>query len=191
MENNKAQQILRLVRAVKDNDTASFVELVGIFSRTVSSLASGYGLPFSEYDDLCQEGRIALYKAAMSFDESKEASFSTYASVCMTNAMTNFVNKYNSTVSGIVKDEDDIASRQDISSSDGTEDTAFSRQFRELLATRGFAGLSEAERKTVFLKVCGYKTSEISEKTGKSPKSVDNTLFRARRKLRSFIDGTK
>ncbi len=191
MEDNKAQQILLLVRAVKNNDTASFVELVGIFSRTVSSLALSYRLPLSEYDDLCQEGRIALYKAAMSFDENKEASFSTYAGVCMTNAMTNFVNKYNSSVSGIVKDDGSSDAPIDMASSDNTENTAFSRQFRELLSTRGFAGLSETERKTVFLKVCGYKTSEISQKTGKSPKSVDNTLFRARRKLRAFIDGTK
>lgn len=191
MENNKAHQILLLVRAVKNNDTASFVELMGIFSKTISSLALGYGLPLSEYDDLCQEGRIALYKAAMSFDEGKEASFSTYASVCMTNAMTNFVNKYVASINGIVKDDDALAAQSKAVSSDDTENTAVSRQFKELLSTRGFAGLSETERKTVFLKVCGYKTSEISEKTGKSPKSVDNTLFRARRKLRLFIDGTK
>ena len=189
LENNKTEKISQLVQAVKNNDTPSFVELLGVFSKTITFLASGYHLPMAEFDDLCQEGRIALYRAAMTYDESKNAGFSTYATVCMTNAMVNFVNKYNASVSGIVTGGDDAASSVEAGTS--PEDIAFSEQFRQLLSTRGFAGLSETERKAVFLKVCGYKTAEICEKTGKSAKSVDNTLFRARKKLRSYIDGTK
>lgn len=174
---------------MKNNDTASFVELLGIFSKTVSSLAGAFHLPHGEFDDLCQEGRMALYRAAMSYDENKQASFSTYAAVCMNNAMVNFVNKYNASVGGMAPvGSDDVEA---VSTAGAPDDIAFSEQFRQLLSTRGFAGLSETERKAVFLKVCGYKTSEISEKTGKSAKSVDNTLFRARKKLRSYIDGTK
>lgn len=187
--NIKEIQISQLVSAVKNNDTASFVELLGIFSKTVSSLALTFHLPDSEFDDLCQEGRMALYRAAISFDSTKGASFSTYASVCMTNAMISFVNKYNASVSGFIADGESVISN--IAENDSPDNTAFSKQFRELLSTQGFAGLSESERKTVFLKVCGYKTQEISEKTGKSAKSIDNTLFRARKKLRKFIDSEK
>ena len=135
---------------------------------------------------------MALYRAAISYDKSKGASFSTFASVCMTNAMISFVNKYNASVSRIISAEDVGDTVEGITSKNGEpEDSVFSRQFKQLLATKGFAGLSETERRAVFLKACGYKTSEISEKTGKSAKSVDNTLFRARKKLRSYIDGTK
>lgn len=192
LENKRETEILKLVNAVKSNDTASFIELLGIFSKAISTLAHGYRLPDGEFDDLCQEGRMALYRAAISYDKSKGASFSTFASVCMTNAMISFVNKYNASVSRIISAEDVGDTVEGITSKNGVpEDSVFSRQFKQLLATKGFAGLSETERKAVFLKACGYRTSEISEKTGRSAKSVDNTLFRARKKLRSYIDGTK
>ena len=191
MEKSKEIEILRLVMAVKNNDTASFVELLGVFSKAISSLATGFNLPHSEFDDLCQEGRMALYRAAVSYDENKGATFSTYASACMNNAMVSFVNKYNASVSSIVASDVDDGVIEGTASVQTAETEFFSEELKELLATKGFAGLSETERKTVFLKACGYKTSEISEKTGKSAKSVDNTLFRARKKLRSYIDGTK
>ena len=93
MENSKSEKILQLVTAVKNNDTPSFVELLGLFSKSISSIAFTYHLPESEFDDLCQEGRMALYRAAISYDDSKNAVFSTYATVCITNAMLNFVNR--------------------------------------------------------------------------------------------------
>lgn len=191
LENNTDTKVLQLVDAVKNNDTASFVELLGIFSKAISALASSYRLPCSEFDDLCQEGRMALYRAAVSYDSTKGASFFTYAQACMTNAMVSFVNKYNASASTLAV-TDDEGGIVDVSTTRSTpEDEAFSIHLRELLSTRGFAGLSETERKTVFLKACGYKTGEISKKTGKSSKSVDNTLFRARIKLKNFMDGTK
>ena len=105
-------------------------------------------------------------------------------------SMVNFVNKYNAAVGNVIKvsvdDESAIALSQE-----APDDAVYSGEFRAMLSTQGFAGLSETARKTVFLKACGYKTAEISKRMGRSAKSVDNTLFRARKKLRSYIDGTK
>ena len=191
MENNTETKVIQLVDAVKNNHTASFVELLGIFSKAISALASSYHLPYSEFDDLCQEGRIALYRAAVSYDSAKGASFFTYAQTCMTNAMVSFVNKYNASAGTMAVTDDEGGIVEVSSTRSMPEDEVLSNHLRKLLSTKGFAGLSETERKTVFLKACGYKTGEISKKTGKSSKSVDNTLFRARKKLKRFMDDAK
>lgn len=173
-----------LVLAVKNNDAAAFLELLGHFSKTISALARSFSLPESEQADLCQEGRIALYRAAMGYDE-KSAKFSTYAITCMTNAMISFVKKYNAqnvgTAFGISPEE-----CEDETYSSGV---VSSIEIDELLSRDGFAGLSEYERRVMSLKFSGYKVGEIARKLGKESKSVENTLFRARQKLKKHIDG--
>ena len=172
-----------LVLKVKNNDTASFVELLGIYSQTISTLAYSFSLPASEQEDLCQEGRMALYRAAMSYDE-VSASFTTYAVTCMTNAMITFAKKYNAQNAGKAYD----VSPEECTKADEAG-VVTSVELDELLAKDGFAGLSEYERRVMAMKLSGYKVGEIAKKLGKETKSVENTLFRARQKLRKHIDG--
>lgn len=177
------QRINSLVSAVKANDTASFVELLGHFSHTISALAYSFSLPYSEYQDLCQEGRMALYRAAVNYDE-KSAGFSTYAITCMTNAMISFSKKYMALNKGKVYGLDPEEYEGAIS---GSHD--FSVETFDLLSQDGFAGLSAYERRVMSYKLSGYKVGEIAKKLNKEPKSIENTLFRARKKLKAHIDG--
>ena len=174
-------EINNLVLAVKNNDTASFIELLGHFSRTITMLSRSFSLPSSEYEDLCQEGRMALYRAALSYD-GESAQFSTYAITCMTNAMITFAKKYASQNRGKAYD----VSPEECEVEQGA---VSSLELDELLSKDGFAGLSEYERRVMSMKLSGYKVGEIARKLGKMPKSVENTLFRARQKLRKHIDG--
>ena len=177
------EEINSLVFAVKNNDTASFIKLLGHFSRTIEVLARSFSLPSSEQEDLCQEGRMALYRAALSYDD-KSAKFSTYAITCMTNAMVTFAKKY--TAQNLGKAYDVSPEECEGKASDGT---LFAIELDELLSKDGFAGLSDYERKVMSMKLSGYKVGEIAKKLGKMSKSVENTLFRARQKLKKHIDG--
>ena len=171
-----------LVGRVRNNDTASFLSLLGLYSHTISTLAYSFSLPASEHEDLCQEGRMALYRAAMNYDEAG-ASFSTYAVTCMTNAMITFAKKYNAQNAGKAYD----VSPEDVSNEAPGVISAV--ELDELLSKDGFAGLSSYERHVMALKLSGYKVGEIAKKLGKQTKSVENTLFRARQKLKKHIDG--
>ena len=172
-----------LVEKIKQNDTASFLELLGLYSHTISSLAYSFSLPVSEHEDLCQEGRMALYRAAMSYDE-KSAKFSTYAVTCMTNAMISFAKKYASLNMGKVYSVDE----KDFEVQQGTS-VISSLELEEMLSKDGFGGLSAYERKVMSMKLTGYKVGEIAKLLGRESKSIENTLFRARQKLRKHIDG--
>lgn len=181
---NKSKIVNELVSLVKGNDTSAFLELLGLFSHTISLLASSFGLPQSEHEDLCQEGRMALYRACLSYDENN-AQFSTYAASCMTNAMINFAKKYNAESFG-AKDFDEAS--QQMLESDSAEAVYFANSVYGMLREKGAMGLSSYELKVMSLAVSGHKTGEIAKKLGKSTKSVENTLFRARKKLKGVLD---
>jgi RNA polymerase sigma factor (sigma-70 family) len=126
---------------------------------------------------------MALYRAAMSYD-GVSAKFSTYAASCMTNAMITFVKRYNAQNAGKAFD----VSPEDCTKQDESG-AMLSVEFDELLKKDGFAGLSEYERRVMAMKLSGYKAGEIARRLGKETKSVENTLFRARQKLKKHIDG--
>lgn len=187
LKDDKVNRILQLVESVRSGENeASFDELLEIFSKTVFSLSTAFNLPEAELEDVRQEGRMALYRAAKSYDASRGVKFTTYAATCMSNAMLNFVKRYNadrlSSGEMLELDADEAAD------SETTEGVVFSEQLSDMLCKKGFAGLSENERNVLVMKLSGLKTAQISKKTGKSPKSVDNTLFRAREKLRRYLE---
>ena len=186
---DKDEKLSGLVMKVKQNDTVGFVELLGMFSGTISNLAKSFGLPSSEYEDLCQEARMALYRAAVSYNP-ESAKFSTYALTCMSNAMISFVRKYSS------QNVQDVlcTSLEEVSFGEGqntqdVHDILSANEFEKMLETSGFAGLSAYERRVMGMKLSGLKVSGIAKKLDKKPKSIENTLFRARRKLKQYIDG--
>lgn len=186
---DKDKELFGLVLKVKQNDTEGFVELLGMFSGTISNLAHSFGLPSSEYEDLCQEARMALYRAAVSYNP-ENAKFSTYALTCMTNAMISFVRKYASqNGKGVLSTSLDDVSVKEGQTGGDVQDIFSANEFEKMLKTSGFAGLSEYERRVMGLKLSGLKVSGIAKKLDKTPKSIENTLFRARRKLKQYIDG--
>lgn len=180
-----ADGTLEIVSAVKSGDTVAFIRLLGIFSHTISALARSFSLPDSEYEDLCQEGRMALYRASMSYDEKHGAKFSTFAVSCMTNAMITLCNKYNATNKAIAFELS--AEDEGIAVCDGRAQRISFGEVGELLSDGADGIFSKYERRVMSLKISGYKVSEIAKIVGKSPKSVENTLFRARKKLKNQI----
>lgn len=182
---SKAEKEKQLAQSVKNNDTLAFVELLGIYSRIISLMALSFNLPRDEFDDLCQEGRMALYRACNGYD-AKGGAFSTYACACIKNAMTDFAARYGkqksteSTVS-----IDDIATDK-VSSVSVDEQVASSFLLSSVLDSDESV-LSKKERAILGRRISGETVAEISKNTGDSEKAVQNALFRARTKLRRFL----
>lgn len=172
-------------------DRFAFVELVGVFAPYLSMLARSFRLPESEYDDLCQVGRIALYRAVCSYDSSR-SSFTPFAKVCIKNAMTSLVRSYRAES----KLNTDRLSLDEMQASGFSPTADESVSPEELLLAEEFLReaklimqneLSASERKVMQCKLNGLGLAEIAVLTGKSVKSVENTLFRARQKLRERL----
>ena len=61
--------------------------LVGRYHRLVRSCARPYFLAGGDSEDLTQEGMVGLLKAVREYDASKEASFRTFAEICIRNRL--------------------------------------------------------------------------------------------------------
>lgn len=186
MEEN---ELLRLAKV----DEASMEVLLSSYKPLVSKIARQYFAMGGEYDDLVQEGMIGLYKAIKSYDESKDASFKTFATLCITRQMLSAIRK-TKTIKGKMfaelLDDELISTLDTISDSENPEELAISKQKGEFINREIQNNLSEFELK-VLIKYCsGMSYDDIAKECDTNRKSIDNALSRIRSKLMHLLDDT-
>ena len=103
-EERKNRRNLELCKLIKENDLAAETRLLmeneglvvqaGITIKRKRKVNSTDGI---DEQDLMQEGRLALLRAAKTFDETRSIKFSTYAFGVMKNAMKDLCDKHQST----------------------------------------------------------------------------------------------
>lgn len=155
----------------------AFPLLAERFAPVIGGILTGLSVPSEEREDLHQEGLIGLYKATLLFDP-EQSSFSTFARLCIRSAVLDGLRRCR-------KDSDLLSETQDIPA-DRKEDPQRILVGKETLACllkQTAQILSPMERRIFGLSLRGKSTKEIASITGKSAKSVDNTLFRCRAKL--------
>lgn len=159
-------------------------------------------------DDLVQEGMIGLYKAICDYSPEKEASFRTFADLCISrqvytaiktsNRMKNQpLNSYISIYSPAYSDENALADGdfiidQEIRTSQlNPEEIIIDRENASRIEKNLFAYLSKMETKVLELYLEGMTYQEIASYMDKSPKSIDNALQRIKSKLQKQRDSKK
>ncbi len=175
-----------LVRLAKAGEPEAFAELSARYAGLVRAKAVLFcGRTAPEWEDLFQEGLLALYLAALTYDEARGASFSTYAGACVQNRMTDAARRHGSAKNkplneSLSLDSEDAAS---MAAKGGPEDLLELReQVRELFARLGKA-LTPMERKALTLYLSG-EGAKGAERRGMTGRAYENALFRARKKLR-------
>ena len=155
-------------------------ELVSRHTRLVRICARPLFLAGGDKEDLVQEGMIGLLDAIRSYDPDRGSSFEGYAVLCIRRRMISAIRsasaQKNAPLNESLPMEESLPAASD-------PETAFIQ--RENI--RGFmealqASLTAAERQVLSLYLDGCSYREISQRIGKTPKSVDNTVQRIRRK---------
>lgn len=155
-------------------------ELISRYLRLVLKRARAYSDNYSDVEDLTQEGLLALYKAIDSFDAKRGAKFSAFADVCVTNRIRT-VAAGNARATGNnlpISDENDI----EVPNS-SPESICLDREYALDVKNK----LSPLERKVFKLYLDSQPYSAIAEKLGIPEKSVDNAVFRLRKKLKILL----
>jgi len=146
----------------------------------VRSIVNKYGASFDDRDDLLQEGLIGLMFAARAYNEKRGASFSTFAYRCITNRVL-------TAVSGAGRFSDKL-SEYDLPKANPDTDPQellLVKERTQRWKDRMNDKLSSFEKNVMDLYLVGYPTREIASRLGCEPKSADNALQRARRKMRT------
>ena len=155
----------------------------------------------ADRDDLIQEGMIGLFKAIRDYDCGRDASFFTFADLCISRQMYSAVeaslrkkhiplNSYVSLYTRI--DEDDASSDATLENALASdtelnpEQQLIDRENVRLLEEAIEKQLSAVERQVLELYLTGMSYTEIAKVLNKDEKSTDNALQRAKTKLRKY-----
>lgn len=181
-----------LCRRVSQGDRMAEEALVKRYNRLVRAITRPYFLAGGDSDDLIQEGMMGLMKAVREFDSSKEASFRTFAEVCIRNRMFSALraasrekhSPLNQSISieAPFFDSNSYATVSGHVSSCDPEELLLLREKAEHDFVRINQQLSSMERSVLSLYLDGLTYGEIAKVLKKSPKSVENAVQRIRRK---------
>ncbi|WP_409968795.1 sigma-70 family RNA polymerase sigma factor [Bengtsoniella intestinalis] len=166
--------------------------LVIRYTRLVRSCARPFFLVGGDSEDLTQEGMVGLLRAIREFDGSREATFRTFAEVCIRNRLLSALrwasrDKHAPLNQSIPLDtpffEDHSYKASTTQSHGNPEDLYIDQEGAKDLMTQVQKQLSELESKILGFYLDGLSYMEIAATVGKTPKSVDNAVQRIRRKV--------
>ena len=174
-----------LCRKAADGDRIAEELLVMRYMRLARACARPYFLAGGDSEDLLQEAMFGLLKAIREFDESRDASFRTFAEVCVRNRIRSAVaaasrDKHAPLNHSVSMEE------QPLPESDYFCDPEEMYISREAKAERLAAlnqKLSPLEQRILSLYLHGFSYREIGDQVGRTDKSVDNAVQRIRRKV--------
>lgn len=156
------------------------------YSYVVRSCARPLFLAGGDSEDLIQEGLLGLLDAVREFKPSRDATFATFARVCIRNRLRSAIRragrgKHLPLNSSLSWESDDVEQR--LSAPPSPEELVIAREERSEGLERMKEGLSHLERKVLDHYLDGLSYEEIAQAVGKDVKSVDNAVQRIRRKL--------
>lgn len=159
------------------------------FKPLVVSISRKYFLVGGEFEDLLQEGMIGLYKAAMTFEVSRNVKFITFATLCITRQIQTAIKKATRLKNVLYNEilDDDKVLDQILSSELNPEDKYIIKENSQKFQADINNALIDEDKQILKLYLANNSYEEIANKLNISKKSVDNKLCQIRRKLSQFI----
>ncbi len=159
--------------------------------------ANKFFLVGSERDDLVQEGMIGLYEAVKAFCDGK-TSFRSFAGICVRRQMISAIktatrNKHKPLNSYISLNNEDFSCDSTTSLIDSPnapqnpEAIVIDKENLDGIETKIANALSKLELEVLMHYLNGLSYQEIAAAIGKEVKSVDNAIFRVKRKIENAI----
>lgn len=174
-----------LIAASRNGDDEALQILAGRYMDFAFEKAKGFVSSQIEYDDIVQEAMLGFLSAYYSYDENGGASFKTYVSVCMDNRIISAINslgRKKRIPRDVIVGLDDVSN--DYADDEENPEKLFFRRQKAEETIKRIGELSGLEKKVLSLFLGGMKYDEIASELSVTPKSVDNTIQRIRKKLR-------
>ncbi len=170
-----------LIASVRRGDETAFAALLDRYAPLLQSLVSAFDLASIGSDELMQEARFALYRAAVSY-RAGGVTFGLYAKICIRNQLVSRLRREGREKPllsldrfGLELVSDTVGDALDLLLSD--------ESFRELCEKIARI-LSPYENRVFRLYASGLSVAEIAAELGETLKSVRNALDRCLSKLR-------
>lgn len=193
-----------LVERLREGESEIMEYLLDKYKNLVRSKANSMHILGGDTDDLNQEGMIGMFKAIRDYDRGRDASFFTFADLCVSRQVYTAVtasgrqkhmplNSYISLYSkALDKDGNEGREALEETISDSPEDNpeaiVIDRENVEAIEHWIDSELSSFEREALELYVTGMDYADIARVLGKDSKATDNALNRAKTKLKKHFE---
>ncbi len=191
-----------LIVRLRDGESAITDYIMDKYKNLVRSKAKSMYILGADREDLIQEGMIGLFKAIRDYDTGRDASFFTFAELCVSRQMYTAIqaagrqkhaplNTYISLYAN--RSEKDAGGKSEewelidsvlAKSERSAEELFIDKENSELLEKVIERELSSFEKQVLDLYLTGMKYSQIARVLGRDDKSTDNALQRIKSKLK-------
>ena len=191
-ENMTDEEIVSL--AEKDRSAEEF--LLNKYKNLVKSRAKMYFLAGGDNDDLMQEGMIGLFKAIHDYNSDKQASFYSFAELCVKRQIFTAIktaarqkhqplNTYISLNKPVYEDVSERTLVETLAERESVDPEKLYIMHEKVkdIEKEIDEKLSDLEKRVLILHLQGMSYQEISEIINKPTKSIDNALQRIKKKL--------
>lgn len=191
-----------LIALFRDGDQDAMETLLNKYKGLVLGKAKSMYILGGDSDDLIQEGMLGLFKAVRDYDCGRDASFRTFAQLCVTRQLYTAVTAssrkkhlpLNTAISLSRPVREDDGDEQDeelvdcLEADDSTNPEAYliGQEELERLEEKIENELSPMEKQVLDLHLTGMGYVEIAHVLNRDEKSTDNALQRIRAKLKKW-----
>lgn len=170
-----------LLRRTREGSDEAFEALAKMYAPLISSMASSFrATGAGALDELLEEARSALLKAALRYDSTQQkVSFGLYAKICIRNAL---ISQRRKALCRARREERVPTRRKTARGFYRVENTGE----EQVLMARIETLLSGYEKKVLGEYVSGKTAAQIAAALGRDKKSVSNALFRIRTKVKTL-----
>ena len=184
-----------LISRFKNGESEILDYLMEKYKNMVRKKARTMFLIGGENDDLIQEGMIGLFKAVRDYQPDKDATFQTFASICVDRQIYNAIQssnrqKHQPLNSYVSLSEQDGENEEHLGDTwvENPESIIIDQENVENLEQEITTTLSPMENQVLEYYLAGNGYGEIAELMGKTPKSIDNALRRIRTKIKEQLE---
>ena len=202
MKNYEEYQDEELIRRLRDGDGSVMDYLMEKYKDLVRRKARSMYLPGADQEDLIQEGMIGLFKAVRDYDCGRDASFYTFADLCISRQMytavqaskrlkhsplNSYVSLYERSSEGTDNEEKNLIEALAARTQMSPEELFLDKERVEDLERAIETELSSFEKQVLDLYLTGMSYTQIAKVLGRDEKSTDNALQRLKSKIRKLV----
>ncbi len=189
MDLKNSLDVKELILKVRNNDQEAFVTLLNTYKPLIDSSVNRFSSDeaFATYrEDLYQEASLVFYNSILAYDlEQNEVEFGLFAKICIYNALVSQLRVFKK------RAEDPVEEISDNNLSDrDVEDPAvrlLEQESLKKLYSIIRRNLSDYEYTIWQLYISGRSASEIAIVMSSNKKSINNAIYRIRKKLRELL----
>ena len=192
-----------LAQMAQNGDDAAQEHLLNKYKSLVRAKSRAYFLIGADTEDIIQEGMIGLYKAVRDYNEERNASFRSFAELCVNRQMITAIkaatrqkhqplNSYVSLNKPVYEEESEQTYMDFLQSGSDSmlnpEALLIGQENKSFLEDQMVKNLSSFETRVLMLYLQGRSYFEIARVLDKPEKSIDNALQRVKKKLEKFLE---